>query len=296
MYISREVFVSNVREAVEKSLPYATGKLGVSEKQWLYYPLFLSEAPTPLQSAAYLANLRFHALRQSGIFPADSSFLLEFHEFYLGWLRTLDCIGAFGHPIEAKLFRGLGLTQPLVEFRNQEPDRSIPANEENCFLPALRDKKLLLVNCFAELLRSRATKDTFEDVWKKTGKPWFYPKSVQSLTVPYGFDRRTHQQFTNSISLFHSLGASLEQMDFDVALIGAGGLGVPLAGKVKSLGKVGISMGGVLQVVFGVVGKRWLGRKNWSEKYITADWTEVPDQYQPDETNEDKLPDSGAYW
>lgn len=296
MYISREVFVRGVRDSVENSRPYATGKLGVSEKQWLYYPLFLSDAPTPLQKAAFLANLRFHALRQSGIFPAESSFLLEFHEFYLGWLKSLDCVGAFGHPIEASLFPRLGLTQPLVKFRDQEPDRSIPANDENCFLPALRDKKVLLINCFAELLRQRASKDTFEAVWEKTGKQWFYPKSVQSLTVPYGFDLRTWQQFDTSIALFDSLSESLERLDFDVALIGAGGLGIPLAAKVKSMGKVGISMGGVLQVVFGVAGKRWLGRKNWSEKYITAAWTEVPDQFQPDETNEDKLPDSGAYW
>ena len=44
---------------------------------------------------------------------------------------------------------------------------------------------------------------------------------------------------------------------FDIALIGCGAYGLPLAGHVKRLGKIGIHMGGCLQLLFGIKGKRW---------------------------------------
>ena len=54
-----------------------------------------------------------------------------------------------------------------------------------------------------------------------------------------------------------------------------------LAAAVKRLGRVGVSLGGHLQIVFGVAGERWLEREDWRRLYINESWTRIPDRYVP---------------
>ena len=58
--------------------------------------------------------------------------------------------------------------------------------------------------------------------------------------------------------------SQINQTEFDIALIGCGAYGMPLAAHVKMLGKKAIHFGGSLQLLFGIKGKR---RDEW--KHIT---------------------------
>lgn len=142
---------------------------------------------------------------------------------------------------------------------------------------------------FAELLRERANRATFEAVWRKTGKPWFEPSSVEAVELPYGFTRATQERFETALDLLADLRARVAERDFDVALIAAGPLGEMLAAAAKSHGRVGFSLGGHLQVLFGVLGRRWRALPEWDRDYVTEAWIDMPERYQPDpaETDED---------
>ena len=86
----------------------------------------------------------------------------------------------------------------------------------------------------------------------------------------------------------------INQLDFDVALIGAGALGIPLATHIKSLDKIGLSLGGHLQVIFGVSGARWKNDPEWVNGYLNQYWVDVPPNYHP--PLKKRLTDGGAYW
>jgi malic enzyme len=45
--------------------------------------------------------------------------------------------------------------------------------------------------------------------------------------------------------------------EFDIAIIGAGSYGLPIASFIKTLGKTAIHLGGVTQLMFAIMGKRW---------------------------------------
>ena len=47
------------------------------------------------------------------------------------------------------------------------------------------------------------------------------------------------------------------KIDFDVAIIGCGAYGFPLAAKLKQAGKQAIHLAGATQLLFGIKGKRW---------------------------------------
>ena len=49
----------------------------------------------------------------------------------------------------------------------------------------------------------------------------------------------------------------VDKHDFDIALIGCGAYGFPLAAYVKRKGKKAVHFGGSLQLLFGIRGNRW---------------------------------------
>jgi hypothetical protein len=52
--------------------------------------------------------------------------------------------------------------------------------------------------------------------------------------------------------------AKIDRLDFDIALLGCGGYGLPLVNYIKNTKKrSAIYVGGALQILFGIRGKRW---------------------------------------
>ena len=291
--IPRLEFLSDVHYAVENGLGYAAGKIGFSQQHWMYYPILLNRLPAQPELDAFHRELHFHGLNQTGIFPADPEFYLRFNEFYIKKLERLDCLGICFRPWEPQLFRHYRLPSKLIHYFEQEPDRSRPSNEGNCYLRFFRGKRLLLVCPFASLLKERFTRETFEGVWAKTGKKWFEPADVQAVEFPYGFSPSTHEKFVTAISLYDWICARMDEHDYDITLIAASGLGIPLAVHAKQRGKIAIELGGHLQVLCGVIGQRWRTQTEYGEHHFNDCWINMPERYKPKETN---VCDSGAYW
>jgi hypothetical protein len=291
--ISREQFIARLERAVSTGSGFAAGKIGDAEKRWMYQPIVGAERRRRSQLRAYHLSLKFHVFNQAALFPPEVEFYSRYNEFYIPHIRNLDALGLFGVPSEAELVHHYRLEIPLMAFRDQEPDRSRPDNPALCYLRFFQRKRILIVTSPADLLAKRATKMIFEAVWSKTGKRWFYPASVESLSFPYGWAPETAKRYGDSIHLFESLAESMAAREFDVALIAAGGLGIPLASQAKQLGKIGLSLGGHLQVLFGVIGRRWREREDWVRNYVNPSWIDMPD------TRADWAvsgADGGAYW
>ena len=296
--ISQQQFADHVRLAVARGEGFAAGKLGISEQHWMYYPLWTAEQADRRQRFAFETAMRHHC-RSSGIFPLTPEMFADFAAFYAVHARRLDCVGVGVHSArqQTALERGVlwhyDLPGRLIRYVDQEPDRSIPDRPEQCYLPALAGKRVLLICPFARLLQERATQAIFEGVWKRTGKRWFAPASVEALEFPYGFDRATHARYTDVFELFDDIVSRMRRCQFDVALIAAAALGIPLASAAKAEGKVAISLGGHLQALFGVVGKRWREDPEWAERYFNEWWMDMPAGYKPADSH---VCDAGSYW
>jgi hypothetical protein len=58
----------------------------------------------------------------------------------------------------------------------------------------------------------------------------------------------------------------IKEIEFDIALLGCGGYGLPLANFIyEKMNKSAIYIGGGLQLLFGVMGKRWEGIDMWKK-------------------------------
>jgi ketopantoate reductase len=77
-----------------------------------------------------------------------------------------------------------------------------------------------------------------------------------------------------------------------VAIIGCGGLGMIIGGRLRKLGISSILLGGAIQVLFGIRGNRWKNHdiisKFWNDAWRSPCSSEIPNGAQ--------LVEGGCYW
>jgi hypothetical protein len=277
--MSREEFSATAGDALASGRGFAAAKLGGSERAWLQYPIVSARhSGAPLK--AFEVSLAHRSLRHAGIWPAETGFLSRFADRFAQDLQDVDAIGLFRDavPLEAEILSHHQPPGRPMWFDDQEPPLD---PEAPCWLEHLRGRRVLLVCPFAGVLAERARGDLYERVWERVGKRWFEPASIEHLEFPYGFDPATHERYETALDLLADLAARTDAAEADCVLIAAGGLGLPLAAYVKRTGGTAISLGGHLQVLFGVHGERWLARREW-ESVINDAWIGVPERYRPD--------------
>lgn len=59
------------------------------------------------------------------------------------------------------------------------------------------------------------------------------------------------ERFSDWFEALEHMYSEAMKEDFDVAIIGCGAYGFPLAAKIKKAGKIGIHLGGAAQLLFG---------------------------------------------
>ena len=64
-------------------------------------------------------------------------------------------------------------------------------------------------------------------------------------------------EFGDWFEALQSMKDDIDRREYDVAIIGCGAYGFPLAAHVKRTGKQAIHLGGATQILFGIKGKRW---------------------------------------
>ncbi len=294
-WLTRSTFLTSLRTAINNEVGFAAGKLGYSEQVWLVGRGLLKETSELSKfGRAVRASVRFHACMQCGVFPSTDDQLDRAGLVFADAAASMDFLAVHESRLAVSAIHELSACPHLVSFNDLEPNKDAPYRGEDCYLPDLRNRRILIVTTPAELLVSRATRDVFERTWDKIQCPWFSPMSVEGISFSSLFSSDASEKFSSSLELQSVICDEIASRNFDVALIGASSLGVPLAAFVKSLGKVAISLGGHLQVLFGVQGGRWINNPHWQQAYVTDAWVNMPVEFRP--TGRRWLVDDGAYW
>lgn len=125
---------------------------------------------------------------------------------------------------------------------------------------ALKGKKVLVIHPFEQAIVSQYEKRKLlfknEDVL-----PGFDLKTIKAVQSLGG-----DSEFESWFEALEYMKSEIDKVDFDICLIGAGAYGLPLAAYVKDKGKKAIHMGGSLQLLFGIKGKRWENPQYGSEE------------------------------
>src|SRR5215510_12913059 len=149
--ISKAEFIHELQTAIERRIGYATGKIGMTAQYMVSYEMLLDTETDKNKISEFESRLEHTCLKQQGIYPVDNKFYRQYSRFYIDHARNLDTLGICYYSGEVKILKYYRLNNNLIYYVNQEPDRS----EQNCYLPYFKDKRLLIVCPFADLLRER---------------------------------------------------------------------------------------------------------------------------------------------
>ncbi len=232
----------------------------------------------------YTDKVRFQARNNAGIFPETDEGLDQFAEITLNSCEKIDLLGIWSHPLklEEKLFRERCPSATLIHLQEIEP-----YYHSSPWSVSLRGKKVLVIHPCEESIRTQYSKR--ELLFGDTGVlPEFELKTIKAVQSAAG----SPVEFESWVDAFESMKAKMDRLDFDVALIGAGAYGLPLASHAKDLGKQAIHMGGALQILFGIKGGRWDDNPAIN-KFYNEHWTRpLPEEIPVRSADVEE----GCYW
>lgn len=227
------------RAAVARGGPWLFARCGATE---------MRTVADWLQGGTFSGRTRQDIRNLSGVFPTDDGTLARFCRLYVDCAHSADLLALWDVGAERQVIRGCRDTTAFTRLRALEPyyhDRPWSA--------ALAGKRVLVVHPFRDtILRQYARR---EQLFPGTG----VLPAFASLTVVQAVQGLAGQE-TGYASWFDALAAMQRQMDaddYEVAIIGAGAYGLPLAAHARDTGHTAIQMSGATQLLFGIRGKRW---------------------------------------
>lgn len=260
--------------------------LGVNSKSHSILKYIIGEQPEWWWNEGIMYCMQNNA----GFFPAIPKNMQRFGEMMIEDVKEVDLLGSWLNN-EGKIFDNDHLQSVCLIFLD-------PFWASSPWTRALKNKKILVVHPFAEIIETQyknKRKYLFE---KKDILPEFQLQTIKAVQSLGGMDNG----FKDWFEALDYMKKEIDKCDYDICLIGCGAYGFPLAAHVKRMGKKAIHMGGSLQLLFGIIGKRWenpnhgsveLKKKGCYPQLINKYWIRPDSKNVP--INKDRV-EGGCYW
>lgn len=262
-------------DAIQKAQHEGTGlmiaRLGAAEHDaimstLLYQTKIINNLNTPYQK---LCN-------NAGFFPKHLTtkhdiymYIKKFTDCYIQSMSNCDILGVWSGVLGFEkylvnsfcqsncLYTRMGYIAPSIHS-------PIP------FTYALKDAKVLVIHPFAKSIEAQY--QNRQKLFKNDRVlPCFTLRTLKAIQTA---GDEVDDRFTNWFEALDWMSEEVSKIDFDIALLGCGAYGFPLASKIKNMGKIAIHFGGNLQLLFGIKGRRWeieqpqIGKEFFNEYWI----------------------------
>lgn len=257
--LSKEASNEYFKKIIDSDKPALLSRLGTPESDGLlnylqvisvrnnnilkkYHAIFKGNKPY------WDSHVKMNLYNLVGFFPTTNEKLLEFAALYANKIKNIDGIGVWGFvPGENFIIRRYCLNS--VKYNPVVLD---PYFFDSPWTYGLKNKRVLVIHPFVDSIKNQFVKRELLFNNKKI-LPEFELLTIKAVQSIAG----NKTPFANWFEALEFMKSQIATLDFDIALIGAGSYGLPLASHIKDLGKCAIHMGGSLQILFGIKGKRW---------------------------------------
>lgn len=240
--VTGEACAVMIRDELQRSKPSMIARFGSVEIKGVLYPRM------PALVRLFIRDNVFSSMRNNaGFFSISDEAIEKFSNLMIEDMKLLDILGSWR--IEEKLLIKHFPNAKRIELRGLEPYLS-----ENPWSEVLEGLKVLVVHPFNTTIESQYHEKRellFED---KRVLPRFKAletvKAVQTIAGNKG-------EFNDWFEALESMKSAIDAKDYEVAILGCGAYGFPLAAHVKRRGKKAVYLGGATQILFGIKGRRW---------------------------------------
>lgn len=196
----------------------------------------------------------------AGVFPTTIESLNQYAQTAIQAFLDAQILGISGIHMEDYFYQKYASQCKVIQYEAFEPLRGD-------WIQALKGKKVLVISPFKEEIESQYAR--IDSIFPKGTIPSFHLEVFQSVqTIAEEEDSR----FSSWHEALLYMEDQIRQLDFDIALVGAGAYGTPLCSFIaKVLHRQAIQTGGATQTMFGILGKRWEKRPHVA-KYVNEFW------------------------
>jgi hypothetical protein len=156
---------------------------------------------------------------------------------------------------------------------------------------ALKGKKVLVIHPFAKIIEQQYQKR--ESIFPGTDiLPEFELKTLQAVQTIAG---AADDRFATWFDALDWMEQEAMKIKFDVAIIGCGAYGFPLAARLKMAGKQAIHLAGATQLLFGIRGRRWDSNPyyRYVQRFFNDSWIHPPAADRPENVAQ---VENACYW
>lgn len=281
-----------IARAIDSGRPFLAGRLGFQEldavvtglgverqrgRDWRALRSRLDAEPSEWHPEL-LRNLD----QLCGFFPAEPEAAQHLAAILLESFAEADILAVWHRRHEAGLMRRYCPAALAIEPRGLEP-----YYHPRPWSARLNGKRLLVVHPFEDSIRAQFNcrhrifpgRDVLPDCQLQT------LRAVQTVAG----SREGHRDWFEALA---GMQSRIDELEFDLAVIGAGAYGLPLAAHVKRSGRSAVHMAGATQLLFGIMGKRWEDRPEVTSLY-NEHWVRPLDSERPPGF---QVVEGGCYW
>lgn len=268
---------SIIKEELEKDKPSMIARYGSVEIKAILYPQ-LPRVIKPL-----LKNRIFNTMHiNAGFFPSTDKTIRKFSELMFEDMKLLDILGCWR--IEERFLQKHFPMAKRLELRGLEP-----YFQEDPWSVILEGKKVLVIHPFNATIEKQYYANRENLFRDRRVLPLF--KSLETIKAVQTV-AGTESLFPDWFAALDFMKSEIDKKDFDIAIIGCGAYGFPLAAHVKRMGKKAVHLGGPTQMLFGIKGKRWVDNPDFTK--IINDYFVFPDDI--DKIKNATKVENGCYW
>lgn len=233
--------------------------------------------------------------RYSGLFPATSSTLDTWMKQYVGAVTDVNIIVAGWYASMAR--PEWTLLDTFCPNAHRIPLRALESYysaREHHWTRILAEQKVCVVSSFAETMKTQSMKA--EHIWPQCptllpNAQWSFVRSFYPPRIARG-KCEWPSDITSWDSAVEYLYTEVMKTGSQIVLLGCGALAMPLGARLKKAGKICIVIGGAIQILFGIKGKRWEKHGQISALFNDA-WVHPNDSEIPGGANDIE---GGCYW
>lgn len=228
----------------------------------------------------------------AGFFPPTHQAITQFCDLMMQDMKELNLLGCWVKN-EAWFTKELKHIQ-RVHLRLLEPFWA-----DKPWTRCLKNKNIVVVHPFTEDILSQYNNRTLLFSNPDTLPKFASLRTVKAVQSLGGEDNG----FKDWFEALKWMEDEVDKEDYDICLIGCGAYGFPLAAHVKRQGKKAVHLGGALQLLFGIRGKRWenpsYGVREWGIPYgsysslMNKYWVRPGEGGRPKNANQ---VEGGCYW
>ena len=231
------------------------------------------------RSLPYPPALAHHVKFGAGYFPTDDAAIDRLARLYQEAIAGIDLYAAWT-PHDRQLVPPAARTCRLIDLE--------PMFTRQRWTLALAGKRVAVVSPLTDSIAAQyARRDALFDA---PTLPAFDLVTVRAVQTQCDQDVAGQDWFAN----LEQLDAEIATTRADVVLIGAGAYGLPLGARAKARGQAAVVLGGATQLLFGIMGSRWMTYASY-RALLNPAWIRPAPHERP--AGYDKLElTGGAHW